>query len=140
MDFPFSHFCLLAGLASFYISSDVRLDVWPPVVPGDQFLGLVLSRVSSGFLVMVGSNDVSSQCPIFWHIDSVFPGYHSFFSLPFLLFIPQCPLYCPVYPSFVLCQLLDLLDDHFFSRFHFYFYASRPFFSRSEERRVGKEC
>ena len=43
MDFPFSHFCLLTWLTSFHISLDVQLDVRPPVVPGDQFLGVLLS-------------------------------------------------------------------------------------------------
>ena len=59
MDFPFSRFCLLTGLTSSHISLDVGLNVWPPVVPGDQFLGFVSSRMSSGPFVVVGSNDVS---------------------------------------------------------------------------------
>ena len=60
MDFPFSCFCLLTGLTSFYVSPDVGLDVGPPVVPGDQFLGFVVSRMSSDLLVVMGLNDVSS--------------------------------------------------------------------------------
>ena len=41
MDFPFSRLCLLTGLTPVHVSLNVGLNVWPPVVPGDQFLGFV---------------------------------------------------------------------------------------------------
>ena len=65
--------CPLTLFTSFDVFSDVLHDPWPPVVPGNQLMCLVPSRVSSQRGVVVKSDDVLPQLGILWHIHPVFP-------------------------------------------------------------------
>ena len=59
VEFSFFRFGFLTMSASICILLDVRLDVRPPVIPGDEFLGFIVAWVSCCDSVMMGSDDIS---------------------------------------------------------------------------------
>src|ERR1700723_3271921 len=73
----------LACLTAIYILSDICLDVWPPVVPRYQLLGLVPSWISCCDAIMVLPYDILSQLLVLWDINLVMPGNN-----PIILFCP----------------------------------------------------
>ena len=51
----------------------IRLDVRPPVVPGDEFLGFIAAWVSSCYTIVMGSYDVFVKSLVSWDIESFLP-------------------------------------------------------------------
>ena len=71
--------CTLAGFASFNVFPNVPLYSRPPIVPGDQFLGFILSWMSSSDTIMMFPDDVFLKFLVLWNTDSMFPCDCSFF-------------------------------------------------------------
>ena len=76
MSLSFTNLCFLASDAAICVFSNVELDVGPPVVPGDELLGLVTAWVSSGDGIMVCSDDIFAKLFVFRDIEAFLPFDH----------------------------------------------------------------
>ena len=73
MDLSLANLGLLTLNAAISVLSYVGLDVWPPVVSGDELLGFVATWVSCCDSIMMGSNDVLMKLLIFGDINLFLP-------------------------------------------------------------------
>ena len=73
MSFALANLCFLASDAAVCVFSNVRLDVGPPVVSGDQLLGLIATWMSCGNGIMVSSNNIFAKFFVFGDIDAFLP-------------------------------------------------------------------
>src|SRR5882762_24399 len=67
-------FGALAQVASSDVFLDLSLHAWPPVVPGDIFLGFPSSWMSSGNSIVVFADNVCAKLRVSGDIKSVFVG------------------------------------------------------------------
>jgi hypothetical protein len=65
---------MLTGFAASHISSYITKNSRPPIVASNEFVHLVLARVSRYRRIMMLPNDLSPQLLVNWHIDSTVPG------------------------------------------------------------------
>ena len=74
MSLSFANLRFLASNATVCVFSDIRLDVWPPIIPSDEFLGLVTAWVSGGDGVMVCSDDIFAKFFVFGDVELFLPS------------------------------------------------------------------
>ena len=75
----------LAGITSHDIASDVLTHSRPEVVPGDKFKGFVVSGMSSSGVIVVGVNDLPSQCFTPGNVKTLLEGDNLVLLLPILV-------------------------------------------------------
>ena len=73
MNLAFTDLGLLASYTAVSVFLYIRLDIWPPVVSSDQFLGFIMTRVSGCNGVVMGPNDILSEFLVSWDINSSLP-------------------------------------------------------------------
>ena len=66
-------FCLLASDAAVRVLLDVGLDVGPPIVPGDQFLGFITTWMSGGDSIVMCSDNIFTKFLVFGDVESLLP-------------------------------------------------------------------
>ena len=73
MGLAFTNLSFLASNATVGIFPDIGLDIGPPVVSGDEFLGFIATWVSCCDSIMMGLNDIFMKCFAFGNVDSFLP-------------------------------------------------------------------
>ena len=65
--------CFLASNTTICVFSDVRLDIGPPIISGNEFLGFVTTWVSGGDGIVMCPNDVFAKFFVFGDVESFLP-------------------------------------------------------------------
>ena len=98
----------LTSFTSLYISLDICLYAWPPVVPCNEFLSFVPSWMSCSDRVMIKPNDLFSKPFTVRDIEPMFPCDKIIFVVPSSFFIGKGFDYCRI---LAIMKLLNLGDN-----------------------------
>ena len=90
MSLALTNLCLLASDATVRILPDVGMDIRPPVVPGDEFLGFIATQVCCCNGIVMGWDDIFTKFLIFGDIDLFLPFDRAIRGQLFLSFLLSC--------------------------------------------------